>query len=309
MVTAHDPVRGKRAVSGNKAKVWVHASTLAIGIAVEVNGAIIEDASWLRPDDCHHINLAELDAVIRGLNVALSWQLRDIEVMTDSTTVCRWLDEGLSGKSRLKTKAASEMLIRRRIATVTALVEEYDLKLTVTLVESAENRADALTRILKRWLTPTDLPQMPNCAAAVVSDTDRLVTHIHCTSGHPGVKRTLYFVKRSDSTTSKRLVSRVVNNCDVCRSVDPAPTKWRHGNVHVERIWQRVSMDITHFRGRIYLMLIDCGPSRCAIWRPLMCHSSTAVSEQLESIFSERGALEELLTYNDTAFRARFLTT
>uniref|UniRef100_A0A5S6QEW3 RNase H domain-containing protein n=1 Tax=Trichuris muris TaxID=70415 RepID=A0A5S6QEW3_TRIMR len=102
MVTAHDPVRGKWAVSGNKAKVWVDASTLAIGIAVEVNGAIIEDTSWLRPDDCHHINLAELDAVITGLNVALSWQLQDIELMTDSTTVYRWLDEGLSGRSRLK---------------------------------------------------------------------------------------------------------------------------------------------------------------------------------------------------------------
>uniref|UniRef100_A0A5S6QHQ4 RNase H domain-containing protein n=1 Tax=Trichuris muris TaxID=70415 RepID=A0A5S6QHQ4_TRIMR len=143
MMTAHDPVRGKWAVSGNKAKVWVDASTLAIGIAVEVNGAIVEDASWLRPDDCHHINLAELDAVIIGLNVALSWQLRDIEVMT----VYRWLEEDLSGKSSLKTKAASERLIRRRIATVMALVEEYDLKLTVTLVKSAENRADDLTRI------------------------------------------------------------------------------------------------------------------------------------------------------------------
>uniref|UniRef100_A0A5S6QBQ6 RNase H domain-containing protein n=1 Tax=Trichuris muris TaxID=70415 RepID=A0A5S6QBQ6_TRIMR len=112
MVTAHDPVRGKWAVSGNKAKVWVDASTLAIGIVVEVNGAIIEDASQLRPDDCHHINLAELDAVIRGLNVAHSWQLQDIELMTDSATVYRWLDEGLSGRSSLKAKAASEMLIR-----------------------------------------------------------------------------------------------------------------------------------------------------------------------------------------------------
>uniref|UniRef100_A0A5S6QBE8 RNase H type-1 domain-containing protein n=1 Tax=Trichuris muris TaxID=70415 RepID=A0A5S6QBE8_TRIMR len=259
MVTAHDPVRGKWAVSGNKAKVWVDASTLAIGIAVEVNGAIIEDASWLRPDDCHHINLAGLDAVIRGLNVALSWQLRDIEVMTDSTIVYLWLDEGPSGRSSLKTKATSEMLIRRRIATVMALVEEYDLKLTVTLVKSAEKRADALTRIPKRWLTPIDLPEIPNCAAAGVTETDRMITQIHCLSGHPGVKL-------GDPTISKRLVSQVVNNCDVCRSVDPAPVKWRHGSLNVERIWQGVSMEITHFRGRIYLTLIDCGPSRYTIW-------------------------------------------
>uniref|UniRef100_A0A5S6QEJ5 Integrase catalytic domain-containing protein n=1 Tax=Trichuris muris TaxID=70415 RepID=A0A5S6QEJ5_TRIMR len=197
------------------------------------------------------------------------------------------------------------MLIRRRIATVVALVEEYDLKLTVTLVKSAENRADALTRIPKRWLTPIDLPEIPNCAAAAVTETDRMITQFHCLSGHPGVKRTLYFVKRSDPTISERLVSQVVNNCDVCRSVDPAKVKWRHGSLHVERIWQRVSMDITHFRGRICLTLIDCGPSRYAIWRPLKCHSSTAVNEQLESIFCERGAPEELLTDNDTAFRSK----
>uniref|UniRef100_A0A5S6QCI9 Integrase catalytic domain-containing protein n=1 Tax=Trichuris muris TaxID=70415 RepID=A0A5S6QCI9_TRIMR len=64
-------------------------------------------------------------------------------------------------------------------------------------------------------------------------------------------------------------------------------------------------MDITHFRGSIYLTLIDCGPSRYAIWWPLKYHSSTAVSEQLESIFGERGAPEELLTHNDTAFRSK----
>uniref|UniRef100_A0A5S6QKJ0 Integrase catalytic domain-containing protein n=1 Tax=Trichuris muris TaxID=70415 RepID=A0A5S6QKJ0_TRIMR len=195
------------------------------------------------------------------------------------------------------------MIIRRRIATVMAPVEEYDLKLTVSVVKFADNRADALTRIPRRWLTPTDLPETQNCAAAVAPQLDQRIMRIHCISGHPGVKRTFYFVKRSDPTVSKRLVSQVVNSCDICRSVDPAPVKWRHGNLSVERVWQRVSMDIIHFRGRIYLTLIDCGASRYAIWRSLKCHSSAAVGEQLESIFCERGAPEELLTDNDTAFR------
>ncbi|KFD61700.1 hypothetical protein M514_00989 [Trichuris suis] len=64
-------------------------------------------------------------------------------------------------------------------------------------------------------------------------------------------------------------------------------------------------MDIAHYGGRPYLSLIDCGPSRFAIWRPLRWHTSADVVEQLESVFCERGAPEELLTDNDTAFRSK----
>ncbi|KFD46109.1 LOW QUALITY PROTEIN: hypothetical protein M513_13004 [Trichuris suis] len=64
-------------------------------------------------------------------------------------------------------------------------------------------------------------------------------------------------------------------------------------------------MDVTHFGGRPYLTLIDCGPSRFAIWRPLRLHTSADVVGQLETVFYERGAPEELLTDNDTAFRSK----
>uniref|UniRef100_A0A5S6QPV5 Integrase catalytic domain-containing protein n=1 Tax=Trichuris muris TaxID=70415 RepID=A0A5S6QPV5_TRIMR len=51
--------------------------------------------------------------------------------------------------------------------------------------------------------------------------------------------------------------------------------------------------------------MIDCGPSRFAIWRLLIHRSSVEVARHLESVFYERGAPEELLTDNDTAFRSR----
>ncbi|KHJ41654.1 hypothetical protein D918_08301 [Trichuris suis] len=116
-----DPAEARWDVPGDAAKVWVDASALATGVAVEVNGSIVEDAAWLRPDDAYHINMAELDAVIKGLNLALSWQMKKIELMTDSVTVHRWISDGLSGRTRLRTKAASEMLIRRRVGIVLSL--------------------------------------------------------------------------------------------------------------------------------------------------------------------------------------------
>ncbi|KFD72888.1 hypothetical protein M514_14792 [Trichuris suis] len=116
-MSKEDPVRGTWNVSGERARLWVDASALAIGAALEVDGSIVEDAAWLRPNDACHINMAEVDAAIKGLNLALSWNMKTVELMTDSSTVFRWISNGLSGRTRLKTKAANEMLIRRRIGT------------------------------------------------------------------------------------------------------------------------------------------------------------------------------------------------
>ena len=53
-----------------EAIVWVDASSLALGIAIEVYGHVVEDvASWLRSED---INMAELDAVIKEVNASLA---------------------------------------------------------------------------------------------------------------------------------------------------------------------------------------------------------------------------------------------
>uniref|UniRef100_A0A5S6Q1P2 Integrase catalytic domain-containing protein n=1 Tax=Trichuris muris TaxID=70415 RepID=A0A5S6Q1P2_TRIMR len=234
-VKEHDPARGIWNVSGDRARIWVDASGVALGVALEVGGAIVEDASWLRRDDAQHINMAELDAVIRGLNLAIAWKMTIIELMTDSSTVYRWIADGLTGAKRL-------------------------------------------------------------------------ITAVHHAAGHPGVRRTSYFVRRADPTLNRSLVRRVVSECQVCQSIDPPPAKWERGSLEVPRVWQRVAIDITHCGSRPVLTLIDCGPSRFAIWRPLSLQTSAHVIEQLESIFCERGAPEELLLDNDTAFRSRSFT-
>ena len=61
-------------------------------------------------------------------------------------------------------------------------------------------------------------------------------------------------------------------------------------------------MDITHYGSQHFLTLIDCGPTRFAIWRLLVRQDSSSVIRELESIFYERGPPEEILTDNDTAF-------
>ena len=110
-VRKSDPVRGRWSASSDEARVWVDVSSMALGVAIEINGSIVEDASWLRKDESSHINMAELDAVIKGLNLALAWRVKKVELLTDSPAVQCWISDAISGKSRLKTKVASEMLI------------------------------------------------------------------------------------------------------------------------------------------------------------------------------------------------------
>ena len=66
-----DPTRGRWDVTGDEATIWVDASSLATGAVITVEEEVIEDASWLRKDGDSHINMAELDALIKGVNMAL----------------------------------------------------------------------------------------------------------------------------------------------------------------------------------------------------------------------------------------------
>ena len=96
--------------------------------------------------------MAELDAMIKGVNMALEWQMKILHLRTDSLTVFHWISDALSGKARLRNKASSEMLIRRRVGTFKALLDEYGLTVDVKFVRSENNRADVLTRVPQRWL-------------------------------------------------------------------------------------------------------------------------------------------------------------
>ena len=52
-------------------------SSLGTGAVLERFGTVLEDAYWLRPkNDAKHINLAELDATLKGLNLELQWQAK-----------------------------------------------------------------------------------------------------------------------------------------------------------------------------------------------------------------------------------------
>ena len=177
--------------------------------------------------------MAELDAVIKGVNAALAWKLKKLHVRTDSLTVYHWILNALRGKVRLKTKASSEMLIRRRVDTIKALVDEYGINLDIELVRSESNRPDALTRVSQKWFgkpNGCNKPIVAFCGGAIESLSDERIATIHDETVHHGIKRTLYFSRKLSPAVTNKDVRRVVKACQVCQSIDPASVKRVRGS-------------------------------------------------------------------------------
>ena len=126
-------------------------------------------------------------------------------------------------------------------------------------MRSEHNRADSLTRVPQRWFDLKKAAGPPYCASAVSPSEHGFewIRSIYHRSGHPGLRRTLYFIRLVDPTVSKSSVRTIVRNCKKCQSIDPPPMRWPKGKLGVSDTWSRVGMDITHYQGRHYLSLID----------------------------------------------------
>ena len=170
-VKQDDPAKGDWCMQGDELNVWVDASSLADWCAVG------EEWSWLRlMNDAAHINLAELDAVMKGLNLALQWKVRKLCIHTDSLCVYHWISDTLTSKARVRTKAASEMLIRRRLETIRKQVTEYNLSVDAVLVTSNCNLVDRLTWVPQRWYDAMkkEAGPVPLLCAASVKAADKI---------------------------------------------------------------------------------------------------------------------------------------
>ena len=117
----------------------------------------------------------------------------------------------------MNTRAAGEMLVRRRLGTLQLLAKEYGLTIDVKLVKSCQNCADSLTRVPSRWMNLLKEGKEPVLESrAMVGrrlDKDQ-VAEIHHQSGQLGAKQTLYFARLVDPQVSKETANSVVKACE-----------------------------------------------------------------------------------------------
>ena len=270
---------------------------------MEIGGLVAVDATWLRKiNGYNHINVAELDAVLKGINLAIKWGLREIEIRTDSATVLSWVTSTVEESGKIRTKEAGEMIVKRRLGILGELISEFKLQIKAVFVLSERNKADALTQDKKekQWLVEKE--EVPVCCLGI-GELEEL-HGIH----HMGVERTIYSARKVDPHI-KREVQKVVKNCVRCQSIDPAPNIHDSGEIGTSKNWTRLAIDITHYRRGAYLSMIDCGPGRLAIWKELHAESASAVAEELEKVMLERGPVMEVMMDNGTVFGSEIFQT
>lgn len=209
----------------------------------------------------------------------------------------------LEGDRRIKVAGMSEMLVKRRLSVLKELVCELGLTISVVYVPSGKNKADALTRVNKKWLKresnePILCRENEAAAACAVS-----VESLH-QDHHFGVERTLQLAKLVRKNVTRKEVEQCVKECVQCKEVDPPPVRHEVGSLSVDKNWIRLAVDTTHYQGYHYLTIVDCGPSRFAIWRKVSSENSSDVVANLEEVFRERGPPTEILVDNSRAFRS-----
>ena len=301
LVHVNDPVKGIWRVSQlDECDVWCDASSIATGVVIEESGNVIEDGSWLRKrDDKAHINLAELESVIKGVNLALKWGFTKVNLYTDSATVFGWVTSTLTRSHKPKIYGLSEMLVKRRLQLLDETCKSYGLDVHNNLVISEKNTADALTRVKDDWIK-NEKKHLDGEANNISCTT---IEEIH-NKNHFGSHKTLYSCQQFGLQPSLQEVKDVVNKCNQCKSIDPNPIKWNQGSLEVQQVWQRLACDVTHYGKKKYLTIIDCGPSRFCIWRRINDESGKTIANELASVFRERSPPEELLIDNSKSFRS-----
>ena len=229
-VEENDPAHGEWEVHGDEGKVWVDASSLALGALVQIGGVTFEDATWLRKGRSEvHINMAELDAVQRGVNIAFAWKLNKLQLFTDYVTVFHWISVAVTGKSRLRSKDSAELLIRRSVNLFRVLIDDYNLDVNVNLISSKENLIDSIARIPGGWMRMLKLNDVTNCAGMALTD-GKSILEIPRRTGHFGVRRTLHFVRKKFPTVLKEDVQKVIWESEKCQMIVRHPLRGLTGN-------------------------------------------------------------------------------
>jgi len=177
--------------------VWCDASSIALGVVLEIGGNLVKDVAWLRKkDDFAHINVAELDAVLKGINMPHQWGITNLTVISDTAKVCTWLNSVISGDRKIRIYVISKTLVMRRLGIVRELVADGKLRIQPQIVKSEENKADILTRVCMKWLKRPIV-----CSALSVSKVrERHNKH------HFGFKKTKYFVQAENEETSDSVI-------------------------------------------------------------------------------------------------------
>jgi transposase InsO family protein len=112
------------------------------------NCVVVEDHAWLVKSPETHINVLELDAVIRSFKILVGYANTgdSVKIVIDNRAVVSWLKNLQTGE-RIDVSGLYEILVRRRLLIAKDLMEPYNIE--VEWVPTDVNPADKLTRAVQ----------------------------------------------------------------------------------------------------------------------------------------------------------------
>ncbi|KAI0985923.1 hypothetical protein GJ496_009250 [Pomphorhynchus laevis] len=92
-------------------------------------------------------NTADADACVH--------KIRKIKILTDSSSVRACVACAIMRDKPISTRGLVQALVRIRVSLLHQILEEYEIDATIEKIESAQNKADVLSRIPKAWMNST----------------------------------------------------------------------------------------------------------------------------------------------------------
>ena len=158
---------------------WVlatDASSSALGCCViamrewlatrDASTSVVEDHCWLVKDPSRHINVLELEAVIKSLNLLDGYAKKtdSVLILNDSRVVVGWLNRLMEDR-RVNHGGIHDVLVGRRLLILKELMQHY-ASVRVEWIPTDANPADRLTRYPSHWKDPVTVPLTICCAIA-----------------------------------------------------------------------------------------------------------------------------------------------
>ena len=113
-----------------------------------------------------------------------------------------------------------------------------------------------------------------------------------------------YLCDKLEINVSNADIKDLISKCQSCQSIDPAPIKWETGKLAVNENCTRHAADVTKFDQQKFLSIIDCGPSRFAVWKLIKAEDVKSIGTEFSNLFCERGSPKELIIDNYTTFHS-----
>ena len=172
-VPQEDPAHGSWSPpTSSDWRIFCDASSIAYGVILQAGSSVMEDQCWLRPkDDKKHINVAELDAVVKGLNLVAEWNIKKVMLFTDSKTVHSWLRAVLGNTRRVKVNGLNQVVVERRLQIIAEVFHMLQLDVLLQWLPSERYPADKLTRVPAKYIEAWKAVRNQSDVVAVAADT------------------------------------------------------------------------------------------------------------------------------------------